>query len=83
VWLEAIGTGVLGLVLGIGLGAINLLYVLEIVRQDVAGMRLEYQFPFAVVLLVVPVILCAALVAALWPAESAVRRSLVEALEYE
>jgi hypothetical protein len=33
--------------------------------------------------MLVPVMLAAALVAALWPAEAAVRGSLVEALEYE
>jgi putative ABC transport system permease protein len=83
IWIEALATGALGLVLGLALGAINLFYVLEIVRQDVAGMRLDYLFPSGVAIIVVPVILCAALVAALWPAESAVRGSLVEALEYE
>jgi len=38
IWLEALGIGVLGIVLGYGLGAINLYYVLEIVRQDLIGM---------------------------------------------
>ncbi len=33
--------------------------------------------------LVAPVILCPALLAALWPADAALRGSLVEALEYE
>ncbi len=81
--IEAVSTAVLGLALGIALGALNLYYVLEIVRQDVAGIRLDYQFPVGITLLVVPVILCAALLAAVWPSEVAVRGSLVEALEYE
>ena len=34
-------------------------------------------------LALIPTILAAAFVAALWPAEAAVRGSLVEALEYE
>jgi putative ABC transport system permease protein len=83
IWMEALSTGAIGVVLGCSLGAINLYYVLQIVRQDVAGMRLEYQFPIAVALAVAPVILCAAFLAAIWPAEAAVRGSLVEALEYE
>ena len=41
------------------------------------------QFPIDVVLGLVPTILGAAFVAAIWPAESAVHGSLVEALEYE
>ena len=83
IWMEAVGTAALGVVLGLTLGALNLYYVLEIVRQDVAGLRLDYQFPFAIAILVVPVILCAAFLAALWPAAAAVRGSLVVALEYE
>jgi putative ABC transport system permease protein len=83
IWLEAVSTGAIGVVLGYVLGAINLYYVLQIVRLDVAGMHLAYQFPIAVTFVVAPVILIAALVAAIWPAEVAVRGRLVEALEYE
>ena len=83
VWIEALSIGTLGLVLGFALGAINLYYILQIVHRDVAGMRLDYQFPTTVVAALVPTILIAAFVAAIWPAESAVRGSLVEALEYE
>ena len=46
-------------------------------------MRLDYAFPVSTVVGLVPTILAAAFVAAIWPAESAVRGSLVEALEYE
>jgi putative ABC transport system permease protein len=83
IWLEALSTGAIGVVLGYVLGAINLYYVLQIVRLDVAGMQLAYQFPIAVTFAVAPVILIAALLAAIWPAEVAVRGRLVEALEYE
>ena len=83
IWIEALSIAVLGLTLGYALGAINLYYILQIVQHDIAGMRLEYQFPVSTVLMLVPVILGSALVAAIWPAESAVHGSLVEALEYE
>ena len=83
IWIEALSIGTLGLILGFVLGAINLYYILQIVHRDIAGMRLDYQFPTAIVAALVPTILVAAFVAALWPAESAVRGSLVEALEYE
>jgi putative ABC transport system permease protein len=81
--IEAMSTAFLGLVLGYAVGALNLYYVLEIVRQDVAGMRLEYQFPLAMALAVAPVILGAAFLAAIGPSLVAVRGSLVEALQYE
>ena len=83
IWMEALSIGTLGLVLGYLLGAVNLYYILQIVHKDVAGMRLDYTFPVSTVLALVPTILGSAFVAALWPAESAVRGSLVEALEYE
>jgi putative ABC transport system permease protein len=83
IWMEALSIGTLGLVLGYALGAVNLYYILQIVQKDIAGMRLDYQFPVSVALLLVPTMLGAAFVAAIWPAEAAVHGSLVEALEYE
>jgi putative ABC transport system permease protein len=83
IWLEALSVGTLGLALGFALGAINLYYILQIVQNDIAGMRLDYSFPIGTVLALIPTILGAAFIAAIWPAESAVHGSLVEALEYE
>jgi putative ABC transport system permease protein len=83
IWMEALAIATIGLVLGFGLGAMNLYYTLEIVRLDLAGMRLAYKLPVDVVGMLVPAMLAAAAVAAVWPAESAVRGSLIEALEYE
>jgi hypothetical protein len=46
-------------------------------------MRLEYRYPLSIALTLLPVMLGAALLSGAGPAESAVRGSLVEALEYE
>ena len=83
IWMEALSIGVIGLLLGTGLGAINLYYSLGMVKRDMGGMDLDYIFPIAFVTFMIPTILVAAFVAAIGPAESAVRGSLVEALEYE
>jgi putative ABC transport system permease protein len=83
VWMEAVTIGTLGLILGFALGALNLYYILQIVQHDIAGLRLSYQFPVLTIVELIPTILAAAFVAALWPAESVVHGSLVEALEYE
>jgi putative ABC transport system permease protein len=83
IWMEALGIAVVGLVLGLALGAINLHYTLEMSRRDISGMLLPYRYPYSIALLLVPIMMGAALLAALWPAEAAVRSSLVEALEYE
>jgi hypothetical protein len=69
--------------LGAALGAINLYYVLGMLKRDLGGIDLDYIFPVALMLVMVPTILIAALIAAIGPAESAVRGTLVEALEYE
>ena len=83
IWMEALTVGVVGLVMGFVVGSVTLHYVLELSQRDISGMALPYTFPWAIAGLLVPLILGAALVASLWPAESAVRGSLVEALEYE
>ena len=83
VWIESLASRFIGLALGFGLGAVQLYYTLEITRRDIAGIRLDYMYPFGIVALLLPMILGAAFLSALGPGESAVRGSLVEALEYE
>ncbi len=83
IWMEAVAIGLLGLAIGFALGAVHLYYILEVTRRDLAGMRLDYRFPFAIAATLIPVILGSALFSAIGPAETAVRGSLVEALEYE
>jgi putative ABC transport system permease protein len=83
IWMEAVAIGVVGLALGLLFGAANLYFLLQITSRDLSGMYLPYRFPVGIGLMLLPTILGAALFSALWPAESAVRTSLVEALEYE
>jgi putative ABC transport system permease protein len=83
VWMEALSIGVVGLTLGLTLGALNLYFVLEMSHRDITGILLAYQYPIRIAVLLLPTILASAFISALWPAESAVRGSLVQALEYE
>jgi putative ABC transport system permease protein len=83
IWLEALSIGAIGLILGIGLGMFNIYYTLGMVRRALGGLDLDYIFPTEMAVGLVPVILIAAFAAAIGPAETAVRGSLVEALEYE
>jgi putative ABC transport system permease protein len=83
IWMEAIAIGVIGVALGLALGAINLYYLLEIARRDIGGMSVDYHYPLPIALVIVPTMLLAAFVSAIGPGETAVRGSLVEALEYE
>jgi putative ABC transport system permease protein len=83
IWLEALGIGAIGLILGVALGALNIYYTLGMVQRDLGGLDLDYVFPLPMTLAMVPIILGSAWIAAFGPAEAAVRGSLVEALEYE
>jgi len=65
IWIEALTIATLGLVLGFAAGAVNLYYILQIVHEDIAGMRLDYTFPTSVTLALVPTILGAAFIAAI------------------
>ncbi|HEX4595600.1 MAG TPA: FtsX-like permease family protein [Bryobacteraceae bacterium] len=83
IWLEALTIGMVGLILGLAFGALQLYYSLRISAEDIAGLRLDYEYPYQISLVLLPVILAVAFLSAIGPAESAVRGSLVEALEYE
>jgi len=83
VWMEAAAIGLVGLALGLIFGAANLYFLLQITSRDLSGMALTYRFPTSLAVMLLPTIIAAAFFSALWPAESAVRTSLVEALEYE
>jgi putative ABC transport system permease protein len=83
VWMEAAAIGAIGLILGVATGAINLYYELQVIQNDLTGIQLSYQFPLTIVAMLVPIILGTSFASALLPAETAVRSSLVEALEYE
>jgi len=83
IWLEAIAIGVIGLAIGLFFGSVALYYSLEMAARDISGLRLDYTYPWGMAAGLFPVIIGAALFAALGPAEQAVRGGLVEALEYE
>jgi ABC-type antimicrobial peptide transport system permease subunit len=83
IWLEAVGIALTGFVLGLVMGAVQLYYLLELAARDFPGLRFDYLYPYQAALLILPLILTAAVMAATGPAEAMIRSSLVEALEYE
>jgi putative ABC transport system permease protein len=83
IWLEALAVGAVGLILGLAFGSLQLYYSLHNEAVDIAGVQLAYEYPYLIALWLVPGILFVAFLSAIAPAETAVRGSLVEALEYE
>lgn len=83
IWMEALAVGFVSVVLGLALGAVSLYLQLDMSARDFPGLRFDYLYPYTVAALLFPAIMVTALVGALAPGESAVRGSLVEALEYE
>lgn len=83
IWMEALAIGIIGVALGLALGAVQLHYSVVMAQRDLIGTAIGYSYPWGTAAALVPVLLGAALLAAIVPAESAVRGSLVEALEYE
>jgi putative ABC transport system permease protein len=83
IWMEAAGIAIIGLILGLALGAIQLHFVLQMTSRDFPGLKFDYIYPYGVAALLLPIMLLVAWLAAVGPAEAAVRCSLVEALEYE
>ena len=45
VWMEALGVGLIGLALGLALGAVQLYYSVEIARRDLIGIDIGYAYP--------------------------------------
>jgi putative ABC transport system permease protein len=83
IWMEAIGIGLVSVLLGLAVGAVHLFCMLEMASRDFPGLRFDYLYPYGVAAALFPVMLLTALVGALLPAEAAARGSLVQALEYE
>jgi putative ABC transport system permease protein len=83
IWMEAFTVGLVSIVLGLVLGAVVLYLQLDLSTRNVPGFRFDYLYPYTVAALLFPIVLLAAILGAVAPAESAVRGSLAEALEYE
>ena len=83
IWLEALAIAAIGLILGVASGLAQQYYQLIMIARDISGIAVDFVFPWKVFGVIVPVIFGSAYLAALAPAEAAVRSSLVEALEYE
>ena len=63
--MEALAIATIGVILGFALGAVQLYYSLEVSRRDLAGLRLDYEYPFNMAAYLLPTMLAAAFLSAL------------------
>ena len=83
IMLEAIAIAITGLLTGIFAGTLNTYFLVHTAAMVLAGFPLPFQFPVALILVTVPIVLLVAITAAWWPARSAVNLKVVEAIGYE
>ena len=83
IWIEACSIGIIGTILGLALGAVTLFYAVGIARRDLLGFDIGYEYPIRLVSFLIPLMGLAVWAAAIGPAVSAGRGSLVAAIEYE
>jgi len=83
VLLEAVAMALVGIAAGIVSGVLNGYFLVRTAATIIAGFTLPLQFPLTMVFIALPAVLMVALLAAWWPARSAVRLRVVEAIGYE
>ena len=83
VLLEALAIAIIGVAAGAVSGLFNAYFMVRTAATMIAGFTLPLQFPTALVLMTLPLVIAVALAAAWWPAHRAVRLRVFEAIGYE
>lgn len=81
--LEALAMAIIGVAAGALSGLFNAYFLVRTAATMIAGFTLPLQFPTALVLVTLPLVIAVALAAAWWPAYRAVRLRVIEAIGYE
>jgi putative ABC transport system permease protein len=83
VLLEAVAISLAGVLAGALAAVFNIGFLSHTVSGVLAGYYIPFYFPWALVLLSLPVVTAASLLAAWWPARRAARMQVIEAIGYE
>lgn len=83
VLLEAVAISLIGLAAGITAGLMNAYFLVNTAALIIAGFTMPLIFPMSMVLAAIPIVIAAAVVSAWFPARSASRLNVVEAIGYE
>ena len=83
VLLEAVAISLVGVLMGALAAVFNTQFLTHAVSIALAGYYIPFYFPWPLVLLSLPFVVAASLLAGWWPARRAVRMQVVEAIGYE
>lgn len=83
VMLEAVAIALIGLFTGTISGLLNAYFLVKTAAQVVAGFTLPLTFPASMILAAIPVVVILAIISAWFPARSASRLNVVDAIGYE
>jgi putative ABC transport system permease protein len=83
VMLEATAIGLIGLFTGVLTGILSAYFLVNTAAKVVAGFTINLVFPYAIVLAAIPLVLLVAALASFFPAFSAARIRVAEAIGYE
>jgi putative ABC transport system permease protein len=83
VLLEALAISVVGVFIGALAGALNTLFMSHTISIILAGYSIPFSTPWRLILVSVPVVAAASLLAGWLPARRAARTEVIEAIGYE
>jgi putative ABC transport system permease protein len=81
--LEAAAIAVIGVAAGAIAGIFNTYFLVRTAASMIGGYTIPFRFPFALVLVTLPIVTLIALAAGWWPARRAVNLRVVDAIGYE
>ncbi|MGC1188442.1 MAG: FtsX-like permease family protein [Candidatus Acidiferrales bacterium] len=80
VLLEAVVISVIGVIVGTLAGVLDTVFMAHTQSVILVGYAIPFYFPWSLILLTLPVVIAASLVAGWWPARRAVRMQVIEAI---
>jgi putative ABC transport system permease protein len=80
VLLEAVAISIIGVIVGSFAGVLDTLFMTRTQSVIAVGYTVPFYFPWVLILVTLPIVIAASLVAGWWPARNAVRMQVIEAI---
>jgi ABC-type antimicrobial peptide transport system permease subunit len=80
VLLEAVAISIIGVIVGTLAGILDTVFMARTQSVILVGYSIPFYFPWSLILLTLPVVIAASLMAGWWPARHACRMQVIEAI---